>query len=385
MTVLKKIKSGIVILTLCAGCSSTAVSSQQTMENALQSYRTAVENLKEMTSSYAKVECHYTMLYPDETKDSFDLKGTLKQNGQTACFTQQVNSNGAQFVMEGYYLDGRMYNSYNDICYYEDMEYDAFLETMLVPFDPSDFKEEQIQNITGEEKDDGSTVYEITLESESAKEIFTDRYDVYGLNEYDDYTVKQAVVKLSMKNGYVIDENTEFTVSVSYQEQPIEVEYACSVSYEGINETEVNVDEETQKKLNTYVNYKDIDTGAEEVVDPDLSVTERFRKAVVEQLGYVERDDGTYRNEFNTNEMYQIDFENCTFTYARYSIAYVYNWKNDSASSSTCNYNFETENGSSGCDVSVIESMKAIKEDLQMELFYCGLSLDDLQAEARGK
>ncbi|MGM9940823.1 MAG: hypothetical protein ACI32N_02390 [Bulleidia sp.] len=381
---LRKTGGLAVILAFCTGCQAVEQSSTDTMDEPMESYRGSIENLKEMKSFDADVECHYTMQYPDDTKDSFDLNGTLKQNGETAYFTQEVNSNGAQFEMEGYYLDGRMYNSYNDICYYEDMDYGSFLETLLVPFDPADFSEDQIQSITGEEKEDGSVIYEITLNSDVAGEIFTDRYDVYGLNEYDDYTVKKADVKVSVKDGYVIDENTVFVISVSYQSTPVAVEYACSVSYEGINQTEVRVDEETEQKLQSYVNYKDIDTeGSEE--NADLSVTEIFRKAVVDQLGYVKRDDGTYRNEFNSNEMYQIDFENCTFTYARYSIAYVYNWKNDSASSSTCNYNFQSENGSTGCDASVIESMKAVKEDLQMELFYCGLSLDDLRAEARGE
>ena len=115
----------------------------------------------------------------------------------------------------------------------------------------------------------------------------------------------------------------------------------------------------------------------------DKSIQKVHKALGIINVPPLKRDDGTYRLEFNTNEMYQIDFENCTFTYGRYSIAYTYNWKTDVASSSTCNYNFETEHSSDGCDVSVIDTMKDVRQDLAMELYYCGLLLEDLLAEMK--
>ena len=371
-----------------AGCHSTASSSVQEegkqITEAFASYEKAVADHVYGESWQADLSSNYTMSYSDDTKDTFDFKASLKQENQNVSFTQKINSNGASFDMEGYYLDGRLYNSYNGISYYEDMTYDAFVKTMMVPFDPLTLDESQIMSIQGIEKDDGTVQYVIELQPESAASIFTDRYDVYGLADYDDYGVKEAqIIQCYDSNGYLLQEKTSFTMTVSYSSQQVSVLYESDLQYSNNNSTSVSVDEETMEQLKAYVNYKEIDTSMDESENEGDTVLEKFRSRVVSYLGYQKRDDGTYRLEFNTNEMYQIDFENCTFTYGRYSIAYTYNWKTDVASSSTCNYNFETEHSSDGCDVSVIDAMKEVKQDLAMELYYCGLSLEDLLAEMK--
>ena len=371
-----------------AGCHSTASSSVQEegkqITEAYASYEKAVADHVYGESWQAELFSNYTMSYSDDTKDTFDFKASLKQENQNVSFTQKINSNGASFDMNGYYLDGRLYNSYNGISYYEDMTYDAFVKTMMVPFDPLSLEESQIMSIQGIEKEDGIVKYVIDLQPESAASIFTDRYDMYGLADYDDYGVKEAqIIQCYDSNGYLLQEKTSFTMSVSYSSQQVSVLYESDLQYSNINSTSVSVDEETMDRLKAYVNYKDIDTSTDEPENEGDTVLEKFRSRVVSYLGYQKRDDGTYRLEFNTNEMYQIDFENCTFTYGRYSIAYTYNWKTDVASSSTCNYNFETEHSSDGCDVSVIDTMKEVKQDLAMELYYCGLSLEDLLAEMK--
>lgn len=371
-----------------AGCQSTASSSVQEegkqITEAFASYKKAVADNVYGESWQADLSSNYTMSYSDDTKDTFDFKASLKQENQNVSFTQKINSNGASFDMEGYYLDGRLYNSYNGISYYEDMTYDAFVKTMMVPFDPLTLDESQIMSIQGIENEDGTVQYVIKLQPESAASIFTDRYDVYGLADYDDYGVKEAqIIQCYDSNGYLLQEKTSFTMSVSYSSQQVSVLYESDLQYSNNNNTSVSVDEETMDQLKAYVNYKDIDTSTDEPENEGDTVLEKFRSRVVSYLGYQKRDDGTYRLEFNTNEMYQIDFENCTFTYGRYSIAYTYNWKTNVASSSTCNYNFETEHSSDGCDVSVIDTMKDVRQDLAMELYYCGLSLEDLLAEMK--
>ena len=371
-----------------AGCASTASSSVkeegQQISDAYTSYEKAVENHVYGESWAAALSSSYTMSYSDDTKDTFDFKASLKQENQNVSFTQKINSNGASFDMEGYYLDSRLYNAYNGISYYEDMTYDAFEDTMMIPFDPVSLDESEIRSIKGTVREDGTVQYVMELEPESAASIFTDRYDVYGLADYDDYGVKGAkIIQCYDSNGYLLQEKTSFTMSVSYSSQQVSVLYESDLQYSNINSTSVSVDEETMERLKSYVNYQDIDTSVDEPDAEGDTVLEKFRSRAVSYLGYQKREDGTYRLDFNTNEMYQIDFENCTFTYGRYSIAYTYNWKTDVASSSTCNYNFETEHSSDGCDVSVIDTMKEVKQDLAMELYYCGLSLEDLQAELK--
>ena len=372
------------ILSGCGSTSSAGSDEGKNITDAYGSYQCSVEYQSDSTSWRADLSCSYTMSYSDDTKDTFDFDASIEKEKENAYFTQKINSNGASFNMEGYYLDGRLYNSYNGISYYEDMSYDDFLKTMMIPFDALSLSDDQIDSITGMEMEDGTVSYVINMENKAAADLFTDRYDVYGLAEYDDYSVKQAVITQSYdSDGYLLSEKTSFDMQVSYSSETVGVLYESDITYSQINNTTVSVDEQTMEELKSYVSYQDIDTSQDEPEDEGDTVLEKFRNRVVSYLGYQKRDDGTYRLEFNTNEMYQIDFENCTFTYGRYSIAYTYNWKTDVASSSTCNYNFETGHSSDGCDASVIQTMNEVKEDLSMELYYCGLTLEDLQAEIK--
>lgn len=372
------------ILSGCGSTSSAGSDEGKNITDAYGSYQSSVENQSDSTSWKADLSCSYTMSYSDDTRDTFDFDASIEKEKENAYFTQKINSNGASFNMEGYYLDGRLYNSYNGISYYEDMSYDDFLKTMMIPFDALSLSDDQIDSITGMEMEDGTVSYVINMENKAAAELFTDRYDVYGLAEYDDYSVKQAVITQSYdSDGYLLSEKTSFDMQVSYSGENVGVLYESDITYSQINNTTVSVDEKTLEELKSYVSYQDIDTSQDKPEDEGDTVLEKFRSRVVSYLGYQKRDDGTYRLEFNTNEMYQIDFENCTFTYGRYSIAYTYNWKTDVASSSTCNYNFETGHSSDGCDASVIQTMNEVKEDLSMELYYCGLTLEDLQAEIK--
>lgn len=384
----KKITCTALAGMMLAGCGSTAsVSSavqDSTIENAEKEYAGAVNTMPEKQSYTADMEFHYTLTFSDDTKQAVDLTGHLETDSETASFTQYFNNDGADIDMAGYYMDGKLYNRYGGITYYEEMSMDDFLDTMLVPLSAA-VEETEGYTVTGVHKDSGETVYTLIPDEETGKDLFMNTYDVYEISSYDDYSLSSAELTVTFDGqGNMVSQNCVFNVSVSYSSSPIDVVYESSLTYSDIGSTEVKIEDETMEELKSYVNYTDIDTGdAYDDMNDGDTVSEQFENRIVSLLGYEKRDDGTYRCEFNTNEMYQIDFENCTFTYGRYSIAYVYNWKTDVASSDTCNYNFTTGNTSNGCDVSVTDTMEEVKQYLEMELLYCGLSLEDLQNEAK--
>ena len=387
MNKMKMIKGSLCAIVLgLSGCGKQVASSVADKTTPVtDAYKTWKETVTQAeTDNYtAAYECHYTMTFSDETKTSFDLSGNLKVAEETSSYTQSVNSNGTEFTLTGYYLNGRLYNSYNDINYYEDMGMDDYLSTLMVPFSQPDWQENDFSSITGQEDEDGNVTYTISFKENSADDVFSSRYDAYGLKDYDNYKVNSSEVALVYdKNNNRVSEKTSFTASVSYSSQNVDVVYESLVRYSDNGSTKVEIGDDKLNELKSYVPYEEIDTGGSDENDGN-TVTEQFKNRIVSQLGYELQEDGTYRNDFNTNETYIIDFNNCTFSYGRYSILYVYNWKTDAASSSTCNYNFATENGSDGCDTSVLDTMKEVKEDLQMELYYCGLSLEDLQSETK--
>jgi len=47
-----------------------------------------------------------------------------------------------------------------------------------------------------------------------------------------------------------------------------------------------------------------------------------------------------------------------------------------------CTLKFDTGSSSSGCEDTTLTTIKDVKTYLEMELYYCGLSLEDLQADA---
>ena len=64
-------------------------------------------------------------------------------------------------------------------------------------------------------------------------------------------------------------------------------------------------------------------------------------------------------------------------------IQYTYNWKGDIATMGSCTVNYQEDKQSSSCEESTVDMMKTVKQYFEMELYYCGLSLDDLQEEAK--
>ena len=86
---------------------------------------------------------------------------------------------------------------------------------------------------------------------------------------------------------------------------------------------------------------------------------------------------------FNDTEGYWIDFANCTFVYSRRTIRYVYSWRGDTGTMDACSYDFKTQTASDSCQDSTVETIQDVKKYFEMELYYCGLTLEDLQKEAQ--
>lgn len=403
---MKKLTKLVIISTLLlCGCTSKkqqeSISSMTKEEtkltkhsgDAFASYTESVNNACTASSYSVGINSAYTMSYSDDTKDIFEFDGVLEtektDDDTKAHLTQNIESNGGTFNIEGYYYGGRLYNNYNDVKYYEDMDYADVEKTMLVPLNPYAFDEKIIDSIQAEDDSNGNVIYTIQLKADQASSLFSDRYDTYGLNQYDDYQViSNTIVDTFDKDGFFISETTEFNTSVSSSGQKVNVKYTSSVNYLKLNDTEVSISKDQKKELKEYVYFEDIDTSSlnsDSQYDDtaEKTVTATFKKRLVNRLGYERANDGSYQQSYNDNEAYIIDFKNYTFTYTKYSIRYTYNWKGDIATMGSCTVNYQEDKQSSSCEESTVDMMKTVKQYFEMELYYCGLSLDDLQEEAK--
>lgn len=403
---MKKLTKLVIISTLLlCGCTSKkqqeSISSMTKEEtkltkhsgDAFASYTESVNNACTASSYSVGINSAYTMSYSDDTKDIFEFDGVLETektgDDTKAHLTQNIESNGGTFNIEGYYYGGRLYNNYNDVKYYEDMDYTDVEKTMLVPLNPYAFDEKIIDSIQAEDDSNGNVIYTIQLKADQASSLFSDRYDTYGLNQYDDYQVtSNKIVDTFDKEGFFISETTEFNTSVSSNGQKVNVKYTSSVNYLKLNDTEVLISKDQKKDLKEYVYFEDIDTSSlnsDSQYDDtaEKTVTATFKKRLVNRLGYEKANDGSYQQSYNDNEAYIIDFKNYTFTYTKYSIRYTYNWKGDIATMGSCTVNYQEDKQSSSCEESTVDMMKTVKQYFEMELYYCGLSLDDLQEEVK--
>ncbi len=388
---------------LITGCSSTNLSSKSSSTSstttkklknvsgdAYESFQNSVTNVKDVNSFSAAVNSTYTMSYSDDTKDIFEFDGVLeketKDDDTKAHVTQNIESNGGTFNLEGYYYNGKLYNTYNDVNYYEEMEYSDLEETMLVPFHCYAYPKDSIQSIKAEEDEEGNIIYTIELKNDSASDLFSDRFDTYGLKNYDNYQItNNEIIDTFDADGHFISETTTFDTSVTSGDQTVGVQFTSSLNYLKINTTEIKISDDLKKEQKQYVYYEDIDTSSissdSEYDDTEENTTlATFQKRLVNRLGYEVNDD-VYTQSYNTNESYTIDFENYTFTYTRYSISYTYNWKGNVSTMGSCTVNYDQDKQSSSCEESTVEMMKTVEQYFEMELYYCGLSLSDLRAE----
>ena len=329
----------------------------------------------------------YKMKYSDDTYDTYDFDGVLEVDGDEAHFIQYLNANGMNSEIQGYYYDDRLYATYNNVSYYEDMSLNDVRASMVSPLEPFVFQEDTIEKITVGTDENKNWNYVIQLNNESANDLFASRYDIRGLNQLDDYKVVDNQIIYRFDDTHYLGEETIFHIEITYQNQPISVEYVLKTNYMRFLETDITINDSLKEMHSAYVNYQDIDTSAIETQTQDDdseedSVEETFKKRLVSRLNYEEEENNRYINKYNENEAYTVDFNNKVFIYTNYSLDYSYSWKGDIGSMGGCTYDFAIDSAAESCEDKTIETIKNIKSFLQMELYYCGLSLDGLMNEA---
>jgi hypothetical protein len=167
----------------------------------------------------------------------------------------------------------------------------------------------------------------------------------------------------------------------------VTVNYASEVNYSQIGSSTVEISDDLKNEQASYVSYQDIDTSQiQTMTDDDDSaedtVEATFKKRLVNRLNYTAEGE-VYTLSFNSdNEAYEIDFSNHTFTYSERTIKYSYNWESDVGSMGSCTVDFANDNHrTSECEESTAEMIETVKTYFEMELYYCGLTLEDLQNE----
>ena len=358
------------------------------VSDAYASYHALMEKAGVEGNYTAGVQRTYEMRYEDGSLGTYDLDGVIAEDDDCIHLTQHIYSDGIQADIEGWYDDSRLYMTYNTVDYYEDMDRNAVRDVMLVKLEPYEPKESDLASV--ESKTQGTdTVYTLNLKPEKAKALFSGRYDIYGLNTYENYDVQSGIITQTFdESGRLTGEETAFQCSVTSNGSPVKISAMTNLGYLNIGETDVSITPEQKQAFAAFVNYQDIDTDAISDADitsddPEDTAEATFRKRLVNRLGYQLQEDGTYLAEFNETESYRVDFEHSLFTYSNRTSHYVYNWKGDQGGfEDSCSIDFRKGTRTSSCEDSTAEQIEAVRKYFAMELYYCGLSLDDLAGEA---
>lgn len=390
-----KVLFSVLSALLIAGCgspSAPAATASAISSAPAEASSAAAASSDSVTAAFSR---SYTMDYGEGTVSSiYDLDGTLEEadvnsDSPKAHVQEYIHSGGLESSLEGWYVDGRLYNTYNSVNFYEDMSFSSFEQSLLVPVHPYTVSERDTASRT--QKLDGSErQITYTLDTDAAKSIFLSHYDVYGLDQYDDFTVTSGTITQNVDGeDRITKEETSFVSTLTSGDVTVTVTATTSVSWLNFGTTAVDVTDDQMATLSTFVNYQDIDTSSIAEDDgyddtPEATVTDTFKKRLINRLGYTVDDNGNYVTNFNDTESYTIDFVHDQFIYKNLSSTYVYNWNGDTGGfSSICSYDFNTGNKTDGCDDSVVEMIQNVKNFFIMELYYCGLSLSDLQAEVK--
>ena len=350
-------------------------------------YTSAVENRPAADSSTAAISTKYTYLFSDGTNGIYQMDGILEQDEERIHITQHLNANGMASEIDGYYDGSRLYNTFNGIHYYEDMTPKDVRDSMLMPLEPFVFPQDYVQGLAESKDAEGNTLYSLAIAEDRLADVFKDRYDFNDMDQLDECKVTSGVITDTFsEEGYFLKETSRFEVTFVYSGQEIKTIYDGSVNYVGYNETEVVITDAQREEFSQYVVYTDIDTSqidTEPVADdtPEATASATFRKRLVNRLGYEEESPGVFVQSYNQNEAYTIDFNNHTFKYSNRTINYVYNWDGDIGTMGKCTLNFETSASASDCTEETLDMIRKVKGFLQMELYYCGPSLEELQAE----
>ena len=355
----------------------------------LETYRSYQEAENGFDSYTAGVHLSYDMHYEDDTYQTYFMDGVLEaqdvKSSVIAHSTQNINANGIQSVLDGKYYNNRLYNNYNNVTFYEDMSFEELKQSFLMPFDFIPIKETQIESYTSE-----GHMYQFVLKEEDAKKLFLDTYDFAGLKQYKDMTMKKnQIIQDFDEEGHCIRQDVTFESTVVVSGSPVDIEYHSSVGYLKINETSVDISNDEKKVLENYVRYDAIDVDAISDADvysdtPEETVVKTFQKRLKNRLRYEVQPDGTYKSAFNETESYIVDFNLHQFSYRNRTSLYVYNWEGDiGVFGKSCVVDFKTGNKSESCEEDTADMIETVKLYFQMELYYCGLSLDELVEETK--
>jgi len=387
----RKLFSVLILMILTVGCAKeTEVPAEPVPSAAPASgydlYRSMMDAVSLPSSLSAGLKRSYDMHFSNGSVSCYDMDGTYEENEGLIHFMQHMNADGLQSEIEGWYQEGRLYMTYNTVNYYEDMEPEQVRELLLVPLGMHAVNASAIESIEKEETDKG-TVFTLTLNPEGARVLFDSRYDIYGLSQYKDYTVKSAKVVQAINGTTPVLESTDFICEVISNDITITVESASSAQY--LPSSTLSLSSAKQEELSTYVNYLDIDTSAISDADitsdlPEDTVLATLQKRLIHRLNYEVQEDGSYLAKFNENESYRFDFTNSVFTYANRTSRYIYNWKGDIGGfGDTCSVDFGSGKVAGECDDSVTDMIRQVKNFMAMELYYCGVSLEDFVQETR--
>ena len=392
----------VLLISLLVGCSNsapiesasptstpTSVPTASIDTSGLETYRSYKEVMNDFDSFTSGVQLSYDMHYEDNTYQTYLMDGVLEaQDVKTSVVAhskQNINSNGIQSTLEGIYYNNRLYNNYNSVTFYEDMSFEDLKQSFLMPFDFIPLEDSTIESYTNLDRS-----YTFVLKDEDAKKLFLDTYDFAGLKQYKDITMtKNQIIQDFDEEGHCIKQDVTFELTVIVSNSPVEIKYHSAVGYLKINDTVIEVSDEYKKYLETYVHYDDIDVDAISDADvysdtPEETVTKTFQKRLVNRLRYEVQPDGTYKSSFNENESYIVDFNLHQFSYRNRTSLYVYNWEGDiGVFGKSCVVDLKTGQRSESCEEDTAEMIETIKLYFQMELYYCGLSLDELVEDTK--
>ena len=348
-------------------------------------YASLMDPAEDMKNYTAGVKLRYDMEYENGSRSVYDLDGVMEEDGSLIHLTQHINADGIQSDTEGWYDGARLYMTYNTVNYYEDMNAASVRQVMLVPVKPFRVSEESTESMTVN-RTDTETEYVFHLKPDSARSVFDSRYDIYGLNQYDTYQLEQGTVTQAFgPDGAITREETDFVCRVTVKEIGVTVHVESAVHYLGLNDTHIAFTDEQKKQFAEYVNFMDIDTAQISDADvtsdyPEATPAETLKKRLVSRLNYTKKSDGVYTAAFNETESYTFDFNTSIFTYSNRTSHYIYNWRgNVGGFGDACSIDFSTGAVTEGCDETVVEQMNAVRNYFLMELYYCGLSLDEIR------
>lgn len=390
----------VTMLVLCMGlaaCTNPAplasgqpeVRNPEAEKTEYAAYQESFGRLEKHDSWTLGVQSMYTFSFSDDTRSIYEMDATLSASGiktdsVTAKLRQYINGNGMEVETSGVFDKSRFYGSYANVKYFEDMTFDQLKQTLLVPVDVIQIDSADVVSVRFRQ-DGTETVYSMDLNQEGAERLLLNRYDFYGLGQSGSFEVEKGVITQTMEESRLLGETADFRILLTVENQTVRVDYHSAIHYMNHDMTVVQTEDVNPAD---YIAYTEIDTDAissADITDDQMedTVTATFRKRLVNRLGYERLGNDRYRSSFNEGETYTIDFANRQFIYQNHTSTYTYNWKGDTGGfGSSCNYDYRTDTGSSECKESVLSTLKEIKMYFLMELYYCGLSLEDLQAES---